>query len=133
MQEVARLLPDAVAEMAPGVTPNMMKAIRFITGIATGTIPDWFFCIAESGGAVVGFLQGVIDSDAFSDRKYARDLYLWVKPDSRGTTVYQDMLSAFHLWAKDKGAVDVRITRPASDMAGMPGYERGFTVFVRKV
>ncbi|WP_293037207.1 hypothetical protein [Paraburkholderia sp.] len=37
VQDVARLLPDAVAETFPGVMPNVMKAVNNITSAVTGT------------------------------------------------------------------------------------------------
>ncbi|CAE6958594.1 hypothetical protein [Paraburkholderia domus] len=140
VQEVARLIPDAVAEIFPGVTANVLKAVNGITGAVTGLIPGAFFCVAEVDGQIAGFLGGVLDGDVFSDRTFARDVLAWVRQSARGSTAYRDMVGAFEQWAVDKGAQEVRgtlLTDASSDRiataAERYGYQRAGIVIVKKV
>ncbi|OLL27473.1 hypothetical protein BTH42_32010 [Burkholderia sp. SRS-W-2-2016] len=134
------MLPDAIAETFDGVVPNLLKAVSGMTGAVTGIAPYAFFCVAEVNDEVVGFLGGVMDSDVFSDRKFARDVLAWVRPSARATTVYLDMVAEFERWAAASGAIEVRGTLLADDSAERIasaavryGYKRAGIVIVKKV
>jgi hypothetical protein len=48
VQEVMRLLPDAIAE-SNGGTPNFLLAAHGLTSATTGTTPFRFFCVVSFG------------------------------------------------------------------------------------
>ncbi|QUN44701.1 hypothetical protein KEH56_36645 [Burkholderia cenocepacia] len=50
----------------------------------------------------------MLDSDVFSDRKFARDILAWVQPSARDTSAYRDMVTRFEHWAITQGAREVR-------------------------
>lgn len=140
VQDVARLLPDAVAETFDGVVPNVLKAVNGMTGAVTGVVPYAFFCVAEVNGETAGFLGGVLDTDVYSDRTFARDILAYVRPSARDSTAYRDMVAEFERWAADKGAQEVRGTLLAdgsaeriADAAERYGYKRAGIVIVKRV
>ncbi|WP_227245508.1 hypothetical protein [Paraburkholderia caribensis] len=141
VQEVARLIPDAVADVCPGVAANVLKAVNGITGAVTGLVPSAFFCVALTDEEVAGFFGGVLESDVFSDRVFARDVLAWVRPSARGTTAYHDMVEAFEQWSVDKGAQEVRgilltdqeTNERIAHASERYGYQRAGIVLVKKV
>jgi hypothetical protein len=108
VQDVARLLPDAVAQTFSGAVPNVLKAVHGMTGAVTGVASFAFFCVASLRGEVVGFMIGVLDSDVYTDRKHGRDVLTYVRPSARDTSAYQEMTTAFEQWARKQGAHEIR-------------------------
>ncbi|MEB2499531.1 hypothetical protein [Burkholderia cenocepacia] len=140
VQAVARLLPDAVAETFGNLPANVLKAVNGMTSAVTGVAPYAFFCVAEVDSQVVGFLGGVLDSDVFSDRKFARDILAWVQPSARDTSAYRDMVTRFEQWAIKQGAREVRGILLADETAERLahaaeryGYRRAGIVIVKQV
>ncbi|GJH22792.1 hypothetical protein CBA19CS22_39640 [Caballeronia novacaledonica] len=108
VQDFAHLLPDAVAQSVSGVASNILKAAHGMTGAVTGVAPFAFFCVASMNNDVVGFMVGLLDSDVYTERKYARGALIYVRPSARDTSAYHDMMTAFEQWARTQGAQEVR-------------------------
>jgi len=82
---------------------------------ALGGITDWYtscinserlYCsVAEVDGEIVGFLNGVL-SEVFwtPDVLCAHETVLWVEPKARNAQVGSKLLSAFTVWAGERGA-----------------------------
>ena len=128
VQEVMRLLPDAIAETGGG-KPNYLLAAHGLTSAITGAAPYRFFCVTQVDECLVGFLAGLLESDAFTDRRTAREVFAYVRPSARVTDARAAMRAAFEAWAWEQRASRVQCV---GDEVAIPGYVRAGTLWTKE-
>ncbi|SIO50503.1 hypothetical protein SAMN05444172_2574 [Burkholderia sp. GAS332] len=140
VQEVCRLLPDAIAEIAPGAAPDTVACMQGMASAITGAAPFRFLCVVEGDGEIRGFLAGVLETDAFTSLKVGRVIFQYVRPAYRQSGALAELVSSLEGWAKDggaraidfnsrAGAVGEQETKVLSDQ----GFERGGIVLRKLV
>lgn len=83
------------------------KVAEFLSGlVASGT---GVVFVAERDGKVIGGFAGGIVEWWFSRDRLAFDLSLFVHPKHRHGLIAMKLIKAFEAWAKDKGAIEVRL------------------------
>lgn len=60
--------------------------------------------VAESAGALVGALVGIVCDRPFNRQRFAAELTLYVRPESRGGRALPALVGAFEAWARAQGA-----------------------------
>lgn len=72
--------------------------------------PKTFFNVAVDGlQRVRGFFIGSIASYGYSEDMFAFDRLAYVSPDARGLLIIKALIFAFETWARDNGAMHVRL------------------------
>lgn len=60
--------------------------------------------VAEQGRGIVGVLVGIVCDRPFNRRRFAAELTLYVRPQSRGGRALPALVTAFETWARAQGA-----------------------------
>ena len=132
VQQVLRLLPDAIAEAGSG-TPNMKIAAYGLVSAATGAVAGRFVCVAVDSGNVVGFMAGLIETDAFVTRSTARDVFGYVRPSARATTAEAEMRDEFERWARSQKASHVQLAKAAGETMEKQGYIQSSVIWTKEI
>ena len=85
--------------------PEKLEAvIAQLTDMAEGCL-----LVAEVEGRIVGMMWGFMDAQFFSQVRIAKDLLLYIEPESRkGRCAYQ-LVKRFEAWAFEAGAAEVNL------------------------
>ena len=103
--------------------PRFCDLWRGLLESGTGTI-----ILAEEDGAVDGAIGGVVYPEPYSGELVASEFFWFVRESSRGEGLR--LYRAFEKWARDKGAVQIRMVHLHDSMPGKLSrvYERlGYT------
>ena len=65
--------------------------------------------LAERGGAVAGFIAGLVEEYFFSTARMARDTLFIVDPPARGSAAARRLAESFAGWAQGHGAREIQI------------------------
>ncbi|PWC63984.1 hypothetical protein TSH7_09915 [Azospirillum sp. TSH7] len=71
------------------------------------TQPECYFRVAEEDGWIVGMLLGHTTPFIFGDALLAEQLFWYVTPERRGSSVAVRMLIDFAAWAEDQGVAEI--------------------------
>ncbi|WP_370153712.1 N-acetyltransferase family protein [Ferrovibrio sp.] len=105
------------------------KVMTTVARFLTNTERHCVF-IAEWEGRLVGFLAGLVEDYFFSSACYARDIIFYIDASSRGTALARQLVSAFTIWARRHGALEVQVGVSSGrkvDRAGQFLQRCGFT------
>lgn len=89
------------------------------------TNPDMLVLVADHDGAVVGHLTGAFyPASAMWTAPRAHLISMHVMPQWRGQNVGGRLVEQFKVWAKEKGAVQLRVTAYTANEGAMRFYQR---------
>lgn len=73
--------------------------------------PETYFCrvAAEDDGRLIGFFYSIRSPYFFSDEYVATDLFLYVEPDKRGSSVGVRFIKEYVKWAEDLGTAFIAL------------------------
>jgi len=87
--------------------------------------PDMFLLVAEHEGAVVGHLTGgYYPATEMWTAPRAHLISIYVMPPWRGQDIGAQFVERFKAWAKDRGAVQLRVTAYAANEGAIRFYQR---------
>lgn len=89
------------------------------------TNPDMLVLVAEVDGVVVGHLTGAFYPATVmwtAPRGYLISIH--IMPPWRGRTLGEQLVDRFKTWAKDRGAVQLRVTAYAANQDAIRFYQR---------
>lgn len=110
IEQVLKLMPDAVVEVFDNQPFNPVMAASLITSICSGQVKNGFFAVAVQDDNVVGFFGGFISNYVFSNVQFAQDVVVYVRPSARHIGVGAKLGMAFEAWAKENNAREIRVT-----------------------
>lgn len=113
LQQVLKLLPDAIAE-AGGSKGNEMLVAQGISSVAAGA-DSRFFSVLMDDDAVSGFMAGMLEIDIFLTRRIAREVFCYLRPSARNSDNRVVLLSAFESWALQQDADRIECIVPADE------------------
>ena len=130
--EAAVHLSDLDASLFRPVSPDG-RAERLERTAVLEVTPDTFWRVAEVGGRIVGYVQGVLQRPTEADRRaavrYVGQLRVWVNAlmvqqafARRG--IATGLMSAVEEWAREQGAELVMLQTWAGSPESVPFYER---------
>jgi len=139
--EALNLCQAFMKESRYGHLPLSEKKAEFVLGTAQNR-PDVFFLrynFTESGECV-GLFIGRIEELFFADSYIASDLVFYVREDHRGSPWFVKTLREFEKWAKDKGALYVKLlpnsginTQSAPKLFERLGYDQVGHIFNKEL
>jgi ribosomal protein S18 acetylase RimI-like enzyme len=116
------------------ISPDAEKIMRrFLADLSSSSHSCLF--VAESGGAVIGFLSGELreGSPAFKPKTWAAVEDVYVLPDYRSLGVGRGLFEEFGEWARQRGASGVSLQVAAGNTRARKLYEelgfRGVSVY----
>ena len=74
--------------------------------------------LLEDGSSIVGALGGVLYGDPYSGDAIATEFFWFVSAKARGGRGGLQLLQAFERWARDRGALEVRMVHLMDSMPG---------------
>jgi GNAT superfamily N-acetyltransferase len=87
--------------------------------------PDVLVLLAEHGGSVIGHLTGgFYPASAMWTQPRAQLISMHVMAAWRGQQVGAQLVESFRLWAREKGAVQLRVTAYTANTGAVRFYER---------
>lgn len=78
----------------------------------------------ETGGEITGGLMASVFCYLFSPRLQAADMGFFVKKKYRGSMAAPQLVKAYEQWARDKGALKIRLDVSTADTKAGAFYER---------
>jgi GNAT superfamily N-acetyltransferase len=81
----------------------------------------------HDAGLVVGLLGGVLVPEPYSQQQIAEELVWWMAPDYRAGTDGPKLLRSFEEWARQHGAVLVKMVAPELSPVGAFYRRSGYT------
>lgn len=105
------------------VTPEYLEhTATTVIGGGTGII-----YVVETDSRLVGFLAAYIGRHPFTGQMYCEELAWWMEPAARKGTAGPRMLWLLIEWARQNGAVVLKMVAPAGSSVGEFYLRHGFT------
>lgn len=102
--------------------------------------PDYLVLAAKTytddGLATVGFFCARVGNGPFSTDREAEEIAAYVEPEYRDGHAFDGFLSFYELWARNKGAKQIRMPAPRKGFERVlmrHGYELQNTQFLRRI
>jgi GNAT superfamily N-acetyltransferase len=98
--------------------------------------PDGVILVAEIEGVVMGMIGMVAYEHPYSGDRTAQEMFWWVDPSTRGSSIGIKLLRAAEVWAKERGAKAMQMVAPNASVASLYsrlGYRRLETAYQRSI
>src|SRR5688572_24041979 len=123
------IAPDSIADLIVGLLENGVIFVAEETKLESIAGGDTW--------RKVGFLAAVSGAHPLSGQIFAEEVGWWVEPTARHTRLGYKLLGRFEEWARQKGAVVLKMVAPAESQIGdfytRHGYTPLETAFVKRI